>query len=407
MSLRIAHVTATFPPYRGGTGNVCYHNARELARRGHDVHVFTAAVPGAPAREPRDGVAVHRLRPLLRAGNAPILPGLVGALRGFDVVHLHCPFIFGAELAALAARLYDQPLIVTYHNDLIEPGTWRDVVFRMATFSTRYIMLNRADRVLFVSQGHAETCDQRSVYRRRGGRCAILPNGVDTTVFTAGGDSADTRASLGLPPNERLIGFVGGLDGAHHYKGLDILLTALASEALRAARLLVVGDGDLKRRYQEQARQLGIGERVRFYGEAAQEALPPLYRACDVVSMPSLVNESFGLVAVEALACGVPVVASNGPGVRSVIDHARDGLLVPPGDAPALAAALASLLGDPARRAEMGRAGRAKVAARYDWREIGERLEQIYGEALGALTFHPALPNAGEAEPAALARGER
>ncbi|MCB0002896.1 MAG: glycosyltransferase, partial [Anaerolineae bacterium] len=74
--LRIAHVTATFPPYRGGTGNVCYHNARELARRGHDVHVFTSTVDGAPQRETRDGIEIHRLSPLVRVGNAPLLPQL-------------------------------------------------------------------------------------------------------------------------------------------------------------------------------------------------------------------------------------------------------------------------------------------------------------------------------------------
>ncbi|HVX29433.1 MAG TPA: glycosyltransferase, partial [Nitrolancea sp.] len=109
--MRIAHVTATFPPYYGGTGNVCYHNARVLAARGHHVEVFTADAPGRiddPA-----GVIVNRLRPIVQVGNAPVLPSLL-RLRQFDLVHLHYPFYTGAEFVSLA-RL---PYVITYHQDV-------------------------------------------------------------------------------------------------------------------------------------------------------------------------------------------------------------------------------------------------------------------------------------------------
>ena len=90
--MRIAHVTATFPPYWGGTGNVCYYNARELSRRGHEVHVFTAGVKDAPAEEKMEGVFVHRLKPLIQFGNAFFIPGLV-KLKRFDIIHLHYPLL--------------------------------------------------------------------------------------------------------------------------------------------------------------------------------------------------------------------------------------------------------------------------------------------------------------------------
>ena len=96
-ALRIAHVTATFPPYQAGTGIVCYHNARELARRGHVVHVYTASYGDAPAQEDLDGFTIHRLPALFRFGNAPCLPRLL-KIKDFDIIHLHHPFIFGAEL---------------------------------------------------------------------------------------------------------------------------------------------------------------------------------------------------------------------------------------------------------------------------------------------------------------------
>lgn len=382
MSLRIAHVTATFPPYRGGTGNVCLNNARELARRGHVVHVFTAGVPGAPAREVVDGVAVHRLGPLVRVGNAPVLPGLPGALRGFDLIHLHAPFILGAELTALAAALARAPLCVTYHNDLVPSGTWRDYIFRLATLSLRHAVLYRARRVFFVSEGHAETSAQSVVYRRRGRRSELLLNAVDTRHFRPGCDRRAVREGLGVPAEADLIGFVGGLDGAHHYKGVNVLLDALASAELSRAHLLVVGDGELRAGYAEQARRLGVADRVIFYGAVAQDALPPLYRACDVAAIPSLVPEALPLTLVEALGCGVPVVASDSPGVRSVLSDGEEGLLVRPGAPDELAAALRALLDDPERRQRMGRRGRAKVEQQFCWSERGARLEAIYERVL-------------------------
>src|SRR5215211_5165491 len=118
--LRVAHVTATFPPYFGGTGNVCYHNARVLAARGHDVRVYTAAWPGKPDDPP--GVVVRRMQTKLRMGNAALLLGLIRELKACDVVHLHSPFIGGGELATVIARLRRIPIVVTYHNDLLGSG---------------------------------------------------------------------------------------------------------------------------------------------------------------------------------------------------------------------------------------------------------------------------------------------
>jgi glycosyltransferase involved in cell wall biosynthesis len=112
-------------------------------------------------------------------------------------------------------------------------------------------------------------------------------------------------------------------------------------------------------------------------------SLPLHYALSDVVVLPSTTRgEAFGLVLLEAMASGIPVVASHLPGVRAVVDHGRNGLLVPPGDSSALAAAIADLLGDPARRVRMGHDGRRKVESVYDWRLLASQLEQLYLRAL-------------------------
>jgi glycosyltransferase involved in cell wall biosynthesis len=380
MKLRVAHVTATFPPYRGGTGNVCFQNARELARRGHEVHVFTAAAPGAPAAEIRDGVAVHRLRPLVRAGNAPVLPGLLRDLSGFDLVHLHYPF-FGGEISALAARLRDTPLVITYHQDVLLGGPmgW---VERGLRLTAGRATLRSAARVLFTSRDYAQASYARPLLRGRTERVGELPNGVDIAQFTPGHAPAELRARLGLGAGDQVALLVAGLDRAHYFKGVGGFLGALAGLPA-TVRGVVVGDGDLRATYEAQAASLGLRGRVIFAGRVADAELPDFYRLAAVTVLPSTtMGEAFGLVLVESLACGTPVIASDLPGVRTVVDHGRDGLLVPPGDARALGGAIAQVLSDRAARTAMGRAGRAKIERHYSWRQLGDQLEQIYLDVL-------------------------
>ena len=377
--LRIAHVTATFPPYRGGTGNVCYHHARELARRGHEVHVITAAAPDAPPHEVRDGFAVRRLPPLVRVGNAPLLPGLLGALRGFDLIHLHYPF-FGGELTTFAAHLFRAPLVITYHQDVCLGGLMGAAAEALRQTLGRWT-LRAAARLLFTSKDYGDVSYVRPMLAGRERQVGELPNGVDVLRFQPGPRPLALRQRLGLAADDRVALLVAGLDRAHAFKGVPVLLRALQS--LPTVRAVVVGDGDQRAAYEQVARQLGVAARVCFAGRVDDDALPDYYRLAEVTVLPSTTaGEAFGLVLVESLACGTPVVASDLPGVRTVVDHRRDGLLAPPGDARALAQAIADVLADEQERLAMGRRGRARVAARYSWDRIGDRLEEIYRDVL-------------------------
>lgn len=378
--LRIAHVTATFPPYWAGTGNVAYHNARELARRGHAVTVFTAASPGGDL-DPVLGVEVRRLPALLRLGNAPILPRLLG-VGGFDVVHLHYPFIFGAELIWAAAKIRRFPYVLTYHNDLIGDG-WRRYAFDAYSAAWARPVFAGARKIVVVSLDHAFSCRQAPIFRDRQPDVLAVPNGVDSTVFRPGLDGDAIRRQHRIPPDAGLILFVGALDRAHHFKGVPHLLATFSSIRERDAILMLVGDGDLREAFTRMAHEYGVLDRVRFAGSVPHAGLPSYYAASDVVVLPSFPPESFGLVLIEAMACGRPVVAHDIPGVRAVVDDGVDGFLVRPGDAADLAEKVSILLADPNLRTRLGIAGRRKVERRYDWRVIGERLEQLYLEVVG------------------------
>jgi len=376
--MRIAHITATFPPYYAGTGLVCYYQARELARLGHSVTVFTAADPSGEAPSP-EGVTVRRLPALFRMGNAPFLPGLL-ALRDFDVLHLHYPFIFGAEMVRLVSVARRIPYVLTHHNDLIGDGV-RRYLFDFYTAVCAPPVFRGARKYLVVSRDHAASCRLASFFRRRPADVVEVPNGVDTEHFRPDVDGTEVRRRYGIPESLRLVLFVGSLDRAHPFKGAGYLLRAFARMGDQGVGLMLVGDGDLKPSLVALAETLGIARRVWFVGTVPHWDLPPYYAASDLVVLPSFL-ESFGMVLIEAMACGRPVLAHAIPGARSVVRDGEDGLLARPGDMDDLVEKMRALLEDPSRRAQMGRQGRARVEAEYAWPRIIPRLVQAYQEAL-------------------------
>jgi len=378
--MRIAHVTATFPPYNGGTGMVCYHNALGLARLGHQVTVFTADYPPGNRIYP-DEIAVRHLPVTLRIGNAPVLPGLL-AIQGFDIVHLHHPFIFGAEMIWGISQARGIPYVITHHNDLIGDGLRRYLFATYSALSTR-LVFSAARKLAVVSLDHATSGRLASLLHTQWDKVVEIPNGVDTDLFRLGVGGPATRRRHAIPDEARVMLFVGTLDRAHHYRRVDLLLMAMAAVPDPNLRLLVAGDGDLRSAYQRVARTLGLSARVHFLGSVAHRALPAVYGAADVVILPSQLQESFGLVLIEAMACGKPVIASRLPGARTIVDDGVDGLLVDPGNVGDLAEKIQMLMDDPRRRWEMGKKGRAKVEARYTWSSIVPKLVRLYEDALG------------------------
>ena len=373
--MRVAHISATFPPYYAGTGNACFHQARCLAARGHEVAVYTASHPGTPV-DP-EGVAVHRLEPVVRVGNAPLLPRLACIPR-FDVIHLFQPFIFGAELAVLRSVTARTPLVSSFQNELAAPGV-KGALFRAYNATASRLALARSARLTVLSLDHARSVPALSrELARRPEAFVPTPNGVDVEAFRPA-DDAGARASLRLAPEATVAMFCARLDAAHEFKRLDLLLRALAEAESPELHLLVVGGGELEPRFRRLAGELGIGGRVVFAGERRHHELPETYRAADFLVLPSDSVESFGIVVVEAFASGLPVIASALPGVRELVSDGTDGMLVEPGELPSLVRALLAMASlEPDRRRQMGAAGREKAVARYTWERSAEILEGAY-----------------------------
>jgi len=375
--LKIAHVVCSYPPYRGGMGRVAFEYVERLRERGYNVHVFTIR-DGEVTDDPK---YVHRIPSIMHIGNAGVLPSLFHRLKGFDLVHLHYPFYGGAEPVIVRKALrHDQGLVMTYHMDNVAPG------LKGAIFSAHRRLLfpwlvNRVDRILVSSLDYAK----HSALAEHGldDRIEEHPFGIEIDRFKPG-EEVELRKELGLSAQTPVLLFVGGLDPAHHFKGLVELLEALSEIQDKPWHLIVVGEGSLKQTYMANAERLGLSARVVFAGNVSDEDLPRYYRLADMHLFPSTGRgEAFGLVAAEAAASGTPSIASELPGVRTVVRDGDTGLLVPPGDVIELRKAILTLLEQPEVRRRFGLSARTHAEQHYDWGPLMDRLEKTYESVLG------------------------
>jgi rhamnosyl/mannosyltransferase len=233
--------------------------------------------------------------------------------------------------------------------------------------------MRQADQVIVTSPNYLDSSDFLQPFREK---CEVVPFGISPTKFTRTPEIDASVRKLRRRYGDRIILFAGIL---RYYKGLDYLIQAMEHVD---ARLLVVGEGPLLPEYIDKCRQLPHCDKILFLGRV--ESVIPYYYAADVFCLPSIYrSEAFGLVLVEAAACGLPLVSTElGTGTSYVNRHGETGLVVPPMDAPALAAALNRLLEDDALRRQYAQAARRRVETLFTQDEMCRRILRIYQEVL-------------------------
>lgn len=373
--LKVLHVGKFYPPHQGGMEShlelLCRMTKGEV-----DVEVLVSADGPRTVRETMDGVPVTRIGTRLTFSSASFNPGMAREIRRAraDVVHFHHPNPTAA-ISYLAARPGGR-LVVTYHSDIV-----RQKVLGALVSPVTNALLRRADAVIASSPQYASSSP---VLRRFADRVRALPFGIDAEEFQRvdAGEVAAIRSMHGT----RIIFAAGRLV---YYKGFDVLIRAMRAVD---ARLLVAGNGPMADELRALAASLGVEDRVTMLGPVPD--LRPFYHAADVFALPAVArSEAFGIVQMEAMACGVPVVnTSLDTGVPFVSPDGVTGLTVPPGDADALAAALSALLDDAALRRRMGEAGRARIAGELSAEQMAARTLALYREVSG---FDPSRSNAG------------
>jgi len=400
--------------YSGGQGVYLYYLTRELARLGHEVHVIS----GPPYPRLAPGVTLHRVdstsyyrfledRRGFLARRSPweffyplnflellttryglytlMLTYSLRALPVFLELHRQRPFDVvhdnqGLGLGYLAIRAQGVPLVATIHHPLLVDAHNAVAHSRSLVQKVRRLLFypavlqapaaRAADRIITVSRASAELVAWAFGVPRE--KVEVVYNGVD----------ADTFRPLGLEREPRSIIYVGNSEDPN--KGAQFLLEALHYLLREGAefRLTLV---DRPRAGLQLAprlvRRYGLSTRVHFAGRLSTAALARAYNRSQLMACPSL-YEGFGMPVSEAMACGTAVVATRGGALPEVVGEDGAGLLVPPGDARALAEAIAGLLADPQRCADMGQEGRRRVLSLFSWRKAALETLRVYERVL-------------------------
>lgn len=377
--MKVAHLVSTFPPYRGGIGNAAYHISWELAQLGHSVTVFTPRrLFGDYSLDQSLPFKVKRLIPFARYGNAAFVPQLLWAAGNFDIVHLHYPFFGGAEMLYLRDIARPLTIVLHYHMDVVGEGIMKRF-FEIHSKQVLPRILDHAASIIVTSMDYAQQSRIRDMLSVHSAKCVTVPLGVNPDVFKPRMKNRELLDRHGLH-HKKVILFVGSLDRAHYFKGVNYLIKAFQLIASNDNyRLIVVGGGSLKKSYESITINFGLDRKIIFTGEVPNDALPLYYNLADVFVLPSIdSSEAFGMAILEAMSSGIAVVASDLPGVRSVVQKDVTGQLVKPRAINALAKYLHFLLENPQVTNRLGVEGRARVMREYTWESVGKAVQDVY-----------------------------
>ncbi len=374
--MNILQVTSSYLPVRGGMENVVASVSSELVRRGHEVTVLTTDLYSDTQlvkEEVLDGVRVIRCKNAHFAFGYGFSPEFRRELHGvwsaFQVAHVHGYNRFASEYALyyLRNRL---PTVFTAHG-FIHTGSAHPLkqlhertLGKVVRFADACTALSPEDRSYFIKQGVTPE------------KIFDVPNGVDIKRFTSPAKPAEISAlrhKWGVKPAERVVLFVGRV---HQSKGLSFLVQAMTR--LPRVRLVIVGkDAGYASTVARLAKEYGVFQRLVLAGSVSEDMLPAVFQSADVFAMPSEM-EGFGLAIVEAMASGLPVVASDRGAIPSLVRNGSTGFVVPYGEVHALVEKIEYILSHPSVAKKYGDAGRLRALQDYSWDHVVDLLELIY-----------------------------
>jgi glycosyltransferase involved in cell wall biosynthesis len=359
-------------PDAGGGQIIAYKTCEALALVGHQVH-YLALAPEEYQRRVDWGEVEYAPRGLGLLEALRLAPQLARSSHGdeYEIVHAHLGNdTIGHCLAyALARRMGLKPRLamsIYAPRAYALPRSLGEVITAFCCHS--------ADLIFCLSEFSKR--DISRAYHVPTSKLAVAHAGVDSS-FTV---NTSRRNRSHDDPFSLLL--CGRLNGPHQQKGVDVLLKSLPL-ILRhhKAVLNIIGTGPRLPQYQALARELGVSQQVRFLGFVEHQEMPRHYQQADLFVLPSR-RESFGLVLAEAMACGLPVVATTAGAIPEVVEDGVTGVLVPPDDPEALAHAIGSLLSDPEKMKTMGAQGSSRVEQHYTWDKVATRVTEGYERAL-------------------------
>jgi glycosyltransferase involved in cell wall biosynthesis len=385
--MKVVHLVCSFPPYRGGMGGSAQQLVERLLIDWPDCSLtvvcpnYGQAIKKADKQFINDSSAyqILRLSSWFSFGNAAILKGLGKIWRSADIIHLHYPFYGTDGLVWWLKKIYPQTkLVIHYHMDPQASG-WRGWLFKIFQKLFLARLLKQSEAVTCASLDYWQSSAAGQLRLDLAAKLFEVPFRVDTKRFQPRPKDIKLINQFGLNPQRQTILMVGGLDRAHYFKGVEVFLQSLVILKQNQPQLdfqaIIVGDGDMKSSYQILARELDLTDSLVFAGAINSEELPSFYNLANLFVLPSINRcEAFGLVLLEAMASGLPCLASNLPGVRRVISSAN-GLLIDPNNANDLALRLQDILADQSKQEAMARASRQRAEQLFSLNRPSELVE--------------------------------
>lgn len=383
-ALKIGLLIPSFFPVLGGAEIGALELARRLTARGHTLSVATPQLdPAWPRHETVDGVELHRYPVPALGGRERTASILVGSLwelgrlwrrLALDLVNQHYLLPTGIAGQWWAGRLGIPTVTTLIGMDVYDPHyrpgwPWRALMRRA---------IRRTQAVTCISSFVRDVV-QRDYPLAAGVPCSVVPYGVDVKTFHGAADAQAARRRFGLGADERLVLTVQRL---YPRKGLGTFLdaAALIARKVPTTRFVVVGDGPERSALARRVAELGLTPRVVFTGAVPNAELPALYAAADVFAFHTL-HEGLGIVLLEALAAGCPIVTTAAGGTLDIVRPEETGLLVPPGDAPAFAEAVVRVLGDRSLAETLRLRARRAAEREFDWDAVAARYLDVFETA--------------------------
>ena len=385
IKMKLLVVIPYFFPKIGGMENYAYNIAKGLKEKyGWEVVVVTSNHEERKYKEEQmDGMKIYRLPRWFKVSNTPINPMWYFQIKNIikkekpDVINAHTPVPFISDVADRVCN--NIPFILSYHNDLTKENILLNLICKFYYFAIGNKTLKISDKIIATSEYYAKNSPYLT---RHLNKISIVPPGVQITKFHPGVNKFTLQKKYGNYP---FVLFVGQLDKTHIHKGIYYLIDAisLVKKKFENIVLLIVGEGDNIDNYKNYARKFYLEKNIVFTGFVSNEELPEYYAGSNVTVLPTYNNsEGFGMVLLEAGACGKPVVGTNIGGIPFVIDDNKTGLLVPPKDPKALAEAVIKILNNSELAKKMGENGYKKVKENFTWEKQIKKTNDLLREII-------------------------
>lgn len=367
--LRILLTPVRFYPHVGGVEKYALGLSVELVRLGDCVTVICANEPKSEIKN-LNGIIIKRIPFLGKVANTNITPTLFFEIfkEKFDILNTYLPTPWSMDISVFVAKLKRKKVVVTYCNDVVGSTKPASLIAHIYNKTLLKLSLRLADQIIVIQPDYAQYSNHLHKYLKK---ILFIPPGLKTNNYR----------NTGVMRKENTIFFLSVLDKYHKYKGLDVLLEAVSivKSQIPSIHLIVGGSGELVEHYREAALSLGIAENISFIGHVPDRELLDLYSSSSTFVLPSCGHEEgFGIVLLEAMACGTPVISTKIVGLARDIEQSESGIIVEPNNSHVLAESISHILLNKNIANSMGHNGRKLIEKKYSWDDVAKQVKSLY-----------------------------